>query len=674
MNKTVALMLLAAAAPLFAQDEERSILLPETRVVASDVQPFNPGRGLMESPAEVPLTLSLVTPENAQTLKDVLRWTPGVSTHTGNGVHDFFTLRGFDSLTAVNVAIDGVVEPETSFYHMQSIDQVQVAKGPLSTFFGRDSLAGNINLIRKRPVEGSFTRLGLEAGSFDTFAGDLDGNLDASGTRVNARFEQSHGFRRGMDSEVLGLHLAQSLDTWLKSDRLSSTFLVDYSRSEQTPDAGVPTLGSMLAPGIGRRRSFQDPQDFSDQNIVRLAFDTDYELNDAWQLQNKLYYTDFDWESSGVILAGFAKFGAGLEEAPSSLARIRPVLDDKQRILGDHLALRGDFDRHAVLVGAEVRQLSDEFDLSLDSAADVDVRSGTRSPSILPPVPANAGDATLGEYSLYVIDEIKLGDSTKLLGGLRGQIFDFEDDALGTSRDDELVSGSVGLLREVSDGAAVYINAGTAYAAPSTQVQGERGKPEESASVEGGVRFESADERVSGNAAVFHVDRDNIAIPNSTGATTASGGQESTGVELDVRTKVNERFAVLANYTWLDSELTKFTEFDARGLMDRGGNTAPFAPEHAVSLRGKLGLTAELALDAGVLWQDSQFIAPDNGYEIDDQTYVEAGVQWERRNWLARVGVRNLLDEDLFGRGSAGASSVRPEDGFGVFGRLERRF
>lgn len=665
MNRLALLALPLLLLPLQAQDE----YLPETIIVAADQQPFNPGAGTLADPLEVPYTLSLQPTENRGTLRDAVRWDPAVSSQIGNGVFDFFTLRGFDSLTGVNVAIDGVVEPETSFYHLHNIEQVQIAKGPFSTFFGRDALAGNVNLIRKQPFAENERALGIEFGSFGTLQLDADLNFDHL-TRVNLLYKSSDGYRDGIDNEAYNLTLAK---TFPINDRSALTGFIDYTRNEYTPDSGIPTLGDRLVPGIKDTANFQSDGEFSEQEILRLGLNYELDLNDRWTLQNRAYFTDFEWQSSGSIFGSFVAFGAGLEQIPQSLARIRPDLDDHQRIYGNHIAFRGDLDTQQVILGAEWRKLTDEFTLPIEVIDDINIFTRQTSPGLLPPIPGQQGDAELNELSLYAIDQVQLTDKLKILAGIRAQHFEFEDSTQNSERDDSELSGTGGILYDLTPFHRAYANVGTAYATPSTQVQGPRGAPEESVSAEAGLKFANPDSPFTSNVAVYWINRENIAIPTSTGVSSANGEQTSTGLEATVTWAAAEDIRIAAGYNYLNAELDNFAEFDQRGLQDQSGNTPAFAPEHTLTLRGEVDLTEDLALTGGLVYTDEQFIAPDNVFAIDAQTYTELGLTYRQPMWLGRLTVRNLLDEELLGRG-AGATSVRPEDGLGFFGRIETKF
>ena len=51
----------------------------------------------------------------------------------GFGVFDFFVVRGFDSLTGGLVLTDGAPEPESTFYPLYNVRQVEVLKGPAAS-------------------------------------------------------------------------------------------------------------------------------------------------------------------------------------------------------------------------------------------------------------------------------------------------------------------------------------------------------------------------------------------------------------------------------------------------------------------------------------------------------------------------------------------------------------
>ena len=75
---------------------------------------------------------------------------------TGFGVFDFFTVRGFDSLSSGLVLTDGVPEPESTFYPLYNVRQVEVLKGPAAFLYGGNPLSGAVQIVRKQPRPSRF--------------------------------------------------------------------------------------------------------------------------------------------------------------------------------------------------------------------------------------------------------------------------------------------------------------------------------------------------------------------------------------------------------------------------------------------------------------------------------------------------------------------------------------
>jgi outer membrane receptor protein involved in Fe transport len=88
------------------------------------------------------LDLGLLAEQDGVVMGDVLGQVSGMLTQTGGGVFDFFTLRGYDSLNGALLSIDGVGEPESTFYPLYNLERIEVFKGPASFLYGSNALAG----------------------------------------------------------------------------------------------------------------------------------------------------------------------------------------------------------------------------------------------------------------------------------------------------------------------------------------------------------------------------------------------------------------------------------------------------------------------------------------------------------------------------------------------------
>ena len=659
---TVVVLLFLLTPMLPAQ--EAATPLPQVTVTASPTIGFSPAVGFDEL-ASLPLSLYSPNIDGRHRIKDALAMTPGVFTHTGNGVHDYFVIRGIDSLTGANILIDGFPEPEATIYPMHHIDRVQVLRGPMGAYLGAGSLAGSVNLIRKPILDHTHASGTTEAGSFGHFRQEVDAGTQHF--RFNGLYDTGDGYRDDMDHDLWSFNGSLRL---FRNEATTALLHLDVLDSEYTPDAGLPVLGTDVI-DVDPETSFQSPDDFSEQQVVRLALDVEHALDSDWILRSRTTYTDFEWDSKGVVFGSFVKFGAGLEEVPRSLARIQPQLDDEQTLIGEEITLQREFDHHDLTLGGFYRFYADEFTLTLDPTTDIDVFTRETSPGLLEPLPTNVGDAEVDWFSLYALDRMRIDEKLSLLGGLRASWLDFEDSAQGTSRDDENLSGSIGASYQLTDRITAFANVGTGFAPPSTQTQGERGKPEESVQGEIGLRWQAGhyEAALSG----YQIERDNIAIPDSTGVQASNGEQISQGIELEARIHPTEDVQLIAGYAYLDSELDRFTELTQAGFNDYSGNTAAFSPEHSALLQANLLLTENWMLGAGLRYVDEQFIAPDNGFVIDDYVVAHASLGYQADAWGVSVRVDNLTDEEYYGRG-AGSTSVRPEDGTAVTVRLNYDF
>jgi TonB-dependent siderophore receptor len=682
MNKIIvyiSILLLASTSGAKSQDPDTEtdvVELDEFVVTASDLYDT---LGISLDPAKAPISATGISTtlndrQGNRTLKDAVKNSAGVNVATGNGIHDFFVVRGIDSLNGGLILVDGVLEPEATFYPMHNLRQVQILKGPGSYLFGANTLAGTVNLVRKSPVPENFADLRLGAGSHETYEARIDGGAYSeqhrTAFRLNGLYYDSDTHRDGIDQELSALNPTV---LWDISDRASFRLDADFQRSDVTPDAGLPVHDSSLVKS-SRSATFQEPDDFSEQDVVRLLGTIRYSIDDDVTLRNKTYYTGLDWDSQGTVFAGFFFADAGFEPTPMTLSRFRPTLKDEQEIYGNELELTLKLDTgsvsHDLLLGGEILRFTDKFVIGIPPGEDINVDTGVRTPSpFLEALPTNAGDTETDLLGLYVLDGVEFSERWYGLAGVRLDWLDFKDDSRSTSRSDTEFSPFGGVVYQATEPVSLFANAGRGYGLPSTQVIGPRGKPEESVQVEGGAKWQTPDGRWSGQISGFYIERENIAIPDSSGLFTDNGAQESVGIDLEATGEIMPDLSLRFAYGYLDSELTDFNEFTSTGVANRSGNSAPFAPDHIGVVWAEYSFLPDWMAALGVRAVSDQFIAPDNRFEIDGYATVDASITYDKSSWYAAIYVRNLTDEDVLTRGQ-GATSVIPEDGISIFGHV----
>jgi outer membrane receptor protein involved in Fe transport len=236
-----------------------------------------------------------------------------------------------------------------------------------------------------------------------------------------------------------------------------------------------------------------------------------------------------------------------------------------------------------------------------------------------------------------------------------------------------------GLLFSPKSDLSFYVSAGTAFAPPSTQVIGPR-DPEESWQVEAGAKIGFLSGKGLATVAVYNLERDNIAIPDSTGFTSQQGDERSQGFELELSAEPSKGWVAYASYAYNDAELTSFNEIVRTGqgptdfiVVDRSGNRGPLAPRHIGNLWTSRQFASGLGLAAGLRFVSSQFIAEDNRFQIDDYVTVDAIVSYRIGKVRAAVNLKNLTGTEYASRGFGNVSAI-PARPFEVLGRIELGF
>ncbi|NVN87438.1 MAG: TonB-dependent receptor [Rhodopseudomonas sp.] len=189
------------------------------------------------------LTKDVLADKNATTLKDAARTTAGVTLGTGEGGNAFgdrFFIRGFDARN--DIFIDGVRDPGVSIRENFFTEQVEILRGPASSFAGRGTAGGAINIVTKQAnTERSFYNADT------TFATDRTKRVTLD---VNQVISPTLAIRAGglfQDAAVAGRNYvtdnrdgAFAAINWKPIDAVKMTANYIHTNLEGLPDFGVP--------------------------------------------------------------------------------------------------------------------------------------------------------------------------------------------------------------------------------------------------------------------------------------------------------------------------------------------------------------------------------------------------------------------------------------------------
>lgn len=292
-------------------------LLMETVIVTA--------RKREESLQDVPMSITALTDDllrdaNVFSLEDLAAATPGLS-YSNTRALGAPVIRGLAQTdggaiqTNVGVFMDGVYINNRSGFEFGNMDlqRIEVAKGPQSALFGRDSFAGAINYVTRKAVIGEFDALVQAEGGSDERAG-LKGsvNLPVSDSLAIRLFGGWSTFDGTLTNERGG----QNLGGWDKrtsmgasvlfepTDRLSVTlFGVRNEVEEDQPPLFAPNFSENSA---GARY-------VNDNGTFNTLFSGEIPTSDRVGLDNRgfgntgdltMTYLQFDYDFDFATLTG----------------------------------------------------------------------------------------------------------------------------------------------------------------------------------------------------------------------------------------------------------------------------------------------------------------------------------------------------------------------------------
>jgi catecholate siderophore receptor len=199
---------------------------------------------LLNTPKSVTvLSKEVLEDKNATTLKQAILSTAGVTLGTGEGGNAFgdrFFIRGFDVRN--DIFIDGVRDSGVSVRENFFTEQVEILRGPASSFAGRGTAGGAINIVTKQATtEKSFYNMDTTFGTDNTKRVTLDVNQVISPTlalRAGGLFQDANVAGRNYVTDDRNGGFAAA--TWKPVDAVKITGNYIHTELTGIPDFGVP--------------------------------------------------------------------------------------------------------------------------------------------------------------------------------------------------------------------------------------------------------------------------------------------------------------------------------------------------------------------------------------------------------------------------------------------------
>jgi catecholate siderophore receptor len=464
----------AVAAPALAPDRDRyadpAAPYKGDRIQASGKFP----EPLLNTPKTVTvLTKDVLEDKNATTLKQAILSTAGVTLGSGEGGNAFgdrFFIRGFDARN--DVFIDGVRDPGVSVRENFFTEQVEILRGPGSSFAGRGTTGGAINIVTKEAQqEKSFYNMDTTFGTDATKRIVLDVNQIVTPTfavRAGGMFQDADvAGRNYVTDDRSGGFIATK---WTPTDAIKITTDYVHTDLHGIPDFGVPyyrpgagtsssnqqftsTAGAPY-PDVGVNRNnfygfiyrdfFQVQQDIGTVN-TEVKLTPDLTFNDKVRVSHSLnnYIGTLPESPSAPIPLSAATFTAN----PQSRYQTTDVLANQSELT--YKFNTGDF-KHTLLGGVEVDRETSSidkyqgFNSELVTGVPFNGSGSVAGQSVFNPsynfTPFGSAATLLGKptnlaidtASGYVLDSVNYRDLVILNGGVRVDDYRLNTSGFGT--------------------------------------------------------------------------------------------------------------------------------------------------------------------------------------------------------------------------------------------------
>lgn len=269
-------VLLAVAVPVQAQQAGEGEARELDRIVVT-------AQSREQELQDVPIALQVVDRQllddvAAEDLGDIASFVPGLEIDAVQPTQPSFRLRGIETDDfgigtdpAVGIFVDGVYGGRGGGVLLPFVDveRIEVLKGPQGTLFGRNTAAGAVSLVTRRPQDSVEARARLRLGNYGKQYADATWNVptgERSALRVNALFNHGDGwFTDGATGRDLGgenVWATRVAWQWRLGDNTTALLSWDHESLDQN---GRVTTGIVPLPAFPARPSVPvDPGDYLD--------------------------------------------------------------------------------------------------------------------------------------------------------------------------------------------------------------------------------------------------------------------------------------------------------------------------------------------------------------------------------------------------------------------------
>ena len=535
---------------------------------------------------ETPQTVTVVTRQNmddqgAQSIGDVLRNAPGISTQAYDSDRMEYSARGYAitnyQFDGVNSMYDGVFDEGATKVDMALYDRVDIVKGATGLLSGSGEPSATVNMIRKKPTREFKASITGSVGSWDNYRteGDISGSLNDDGS-VRGR--------------LVGVY--QDADSYIDHYSRKNDVFYGIIEADLNPDTTL-TFG-MDYQNIKPRGSSWTGNPYYFSNYTKTDFSRSFNPATDWSRRDVQAQTTFaslehrfanDWKIKGTLNQQTNDHDTQLGSASGGTPD--PVTGDGMFFYwgkweGHRVQTTADINasgpftlfgrEHELVVGMtsqESRQTGATFDSSLFQELPGSIFDWNgHYPE--PNFPKNGKyETNQNQNSAYIAARFKPTDDLSLILGTRVSDFQYNStytyyeqtnlfsDNKTTSKQHGRVTPYAGVVYDINDTYSAYASYTSIYKPVTDRsITGTTLAPTEGNSYELGLKAEYFDGRLNASVAAFRTEQKKLPIQVGTNPITNEGifesldGATTKGIEFELTGEIMRDWNVIAGYTY----------------------------------------------------------------------------------------------------------------------------
>jgi iron complex outermembrane receptor protein len=661
------------------------------------------------------ISKELINEQLIFSVDDAIRNAPGVqkmweATGRGGDGGAYYNTRGFILQSQLRNGVAGNV---TSSVDVANLERVEIIKGPSATLFGSSltTYGGLINRVTKKPFEKSGGEISYSSGSygFNRVSADVNTPLDHEKKillRTNVAYQnegsfQDNGFAKSFAfapslSYKVNDRLSILLDAELYSGENSSKQIIFFYYPTSQLNATNPK-----ELGVDYKRSYSANSIFQKSRSSNFFAKADYKISEKWKSQTNFTSTNsfsdgpyaYFYVIPNAVVTGDANaIGADyLVRADQSTANSTDqVTEIQQNFIGEfnvgsiknRLVVGLDFynqNSNQLFYGVEpfdiikkngtIPKYTDFNGDKLDSA----LQNGTPWS-----YPYRFKTST---YSAYVSDVINLTDKLIALAAVRIDHFNNKgsfDQTTGQytgNYNQTAYSPKFGLVYQaIKDKVSLFANYQNGFTNQTgTDYAGKTFKPEHANQIEGGVKLDVFNGRLSSTISYYNIEVNDIVRPYAANPNFSiqDGAQLNKGIEAEIIANPMKGLNVVAGFAYNDSEYKKAAE-DVQGRRP-GTAMSPYAANAWVSYRLQHGSLHGLGLGFGGNYASDNKIVNSTSmgvFTLPAYTILNATMFYDHTKFRAGIKVDNLTNQEYW----IGYTTMNPQKLRSITGSLTIKF